>query len=860
MTTASTDATHNDNTRPAGGTVAGSDPDPALSQGVAFLEPGPDAAHGPAHGGDDPGDVRGDAPHPDFVDPLIAAAHSWKVGDVGQRRRKVAALIDDGAMMLHPAFLGWLGYVLNWDDVVKQLPVLKKNGTWHHKGGKKRMRGYTVYYLDLLMPTMVLLQQVLNYRLGIGRTLPTHPTADRPVSMAQGMTDVDGRELVTLLHTYYSDEGLQRTLAGAHKKLKAYRSGKNAWEPLRDLIYSDGVEDGGLWMQTVYAPIGDDGSINFDAAQASLAPADAASRKAVCDDRLDPDGLLAALPLLAPLRKDVLPAADGDPARRVAPMTVKESVGARIGQLKARLSTSGAAYLDELDDDLRELLATMVMPVSLVYAVEDGTGEPADMGAVSLFREIQEHFHGLDHLGHPENEAERLVADKARDALYEAVDEGLFVVADPDTGENGWGQTVTVPWTRELLDVLSGRGDFSALAALGLPANRMGAGVAAATLVYGNGPERAIIGRALGSRSNGGSFDNMLLGRRAALLREMTFPDLESGVNRRVFEPLDGKALFEASPVGWDADVAALVTKVSVPGHTAVERALFDIVVVVAGVEDGLQMVDLGSSGVARGFFRTKAHNALAGTEVLVDPQSGVKRLAKVPAGEQYVRALLEGNLLRAEPTPATVDGVVLDCPTTAQWDEWSQGVGLLEDDGSPVMQTKPAAVVDEHGRLVSVDGVVKTMVVSVPTPVDKTVFDQFSAHQMTKRAKAAYENDGGGMPVTRTLTSAEKVDDALDRFASSLAHVHSLTADLEALGDAGHVLTDEQRRRIEALARDLRNMVSLANVRAVGARLDLVMAQSDMLHAQLVAVDAELADDPDGGEVEPGAGVGDRG
>ncbi|MEV4802323.1 hypothetical protein AB0K18_20095 [Nonomuraea sp. NPDC049421] len=788
--------------------------------------------------------------HEERGDPHIQRAHTWSVADADalrRRRRRVQRIIEDGGMSLHPMFLEWLRYVLNWDEVEKTLPIRRSNGRWHHRAGRKSMSGYTLYYLDLMVPVAVLLQQVLNYRIGIGRNLPKVPTLQRPVSMATGMAASHGSSLVTLLHTYSTAEGLQQTLRDAHQKVKAYREKQHGWTPLRDLIYRDGVEDGGLWMQTVFAQLNPDGSPNLESAQAGLAPADAASRKAVCDDRIDPEGKLAAMPLLAPRRADIYPDASTDPQ---APVTIAESVGMTLGHLKRVLSTSAASYLDELDDDVRERLHTTVMPVRLVYAVEDNRGRPANLDAVALFREIQEHFHGQDHLGHPDAEAERLVADKAREALYAAIDGGHFTVVNADARTNKYGEKVPIEWTHELIAVLAGHGQYSDLASLGLPADRMGAGVAAAMLVYGNGPERAVIGKALGSKRNGGSYNNIMAERRANLLREMTFPDLDSGVNKRVFEPLSARALMDDPPIRWDGDTDALVAKVSSRTATEVERALFDIVTIVAGVENRMSVVDLGSQGTARGFFRPKTFNAVAGMDATVDKERGIKHHVKVPSGEIYIRELLKGRLLWEEPTPEVIAGIQLDAPSTGRWQQWADsGTGLLEEDGTPKMREVVATVLDADGNVCKENGEVKRTLITVPVPVPREVLDSFSTQRMQTRASDAYKLRGGGQAVPRPETIEERVHGALERFVTNLSYLTEVVDTLEEVGQTGHLFSEEHHQRLEGISRDLRNMVNPLTLGALTPRLDALISKNEIARTQAQANDVFETNSEDMGD-----------
>jgi hypothetical protein len=797
-----------------------------------------DTAEDSGDDGDDAGDDGGDGGDGDL---RLTRAHQWSIANGGQAGRRVATvrkLIDLGLMDLHPEHLGFLRYVLNWDDVTKQLPRLGKGGRRLDRGAAQRMGEYRIFCLDLLMPTVVLLQQVMNYRVKLGRSLPVFPDARRPVSAGVGMSAGD-REYVTMQHVYTDDGGLQSTLRDAHIQLREYRTSKHGWAPLRDLILRDGVEDGGLWLQTVYAPLGADGQPELARAHASLAPADAASRKAVCDDTVDPAGLLAALPLLAPRRRDVYGPDTPSPSE---PVDVAAAVGSVLGRVKTALSQSGAEFADELDDETLALLNATVMPVRLVYRVEDGRGRPVTLTAPALFREIQGHFHGLDHLGHPETETERLQADKVREALREAINAGVFT--DRGDGCNSAGQPLAVAWTGELLDVLSYGGDYTALTTLGLPADRLGAAVAGAMLTYGAGPERAIIGKALGSQRNGGAWDNELRDRRQALLRELVFAD-RSDVNRRAFERVDTQTLWQHPPTGWDGDTDTLVDAVAAGTADPVQSALFDMLAVVCAAEYGMALVDLGSAGTARGFASTKARNAVCGVDVKVDKDNGIIRRYRHPAGLGTVKALLGRRLLTELPTPVTVDGVVLDAPTMAQWTAWAAGgVGALDDAGQPLLVSQPATVLTDDGHLQVVDDKVVRQVVDVPVLVPATVLDTFAKQRLTARAIEQYQAGGGGTAQPRPALPYELVDDALGAAATALAQLDSAVSVIETQTGGGYVLDDKQ---VSALMQVSLAVRKLNRSRGVGERLDVIAEQNEQRQAGLAVDDHDGDGDHDG-------------
>ncbi|MFJ2571991.1 hypothetical protein ACIOYT_16500 [Streptomyces halstedii] len=245
----------------------------------------------------------------DDADPILVAVHDWDIADPKKtqtRIKKLKKLIEAGAVHLHPDYLGWAQFILNWAEVDRSLPGYSpKTGRYRDRVRPMRLGEYRVYYLDLLMPTVILVQQLMNYRTRQGRSLRDVPDTFRPVSRSHPLLDGNGAPVVGVMHTYVSTEGLLNELRTASQKVRESRQRERGWDPLRDAVLSDGVEDGGLWLQTVFAPMGDGGAPDWVRAVSTLAPADAASRKAVCDARLDPDGKLAALPVLKPRRSDV---------------------------------------------------------------------------------------------------------------------------------------------------------------------------------------------------------------------------------------------------------------------------------------------------------------------------------------------------------------------------------------------------------------------------------------------------------------------------------------------------------------------------------------------------------------------------
>src|SRR5690606_13978662 len=141
---------------------------------------------------------------------------------------------------------------------------------------------------------------------------------------------------------------------------------------------------------------------------------------------------------------------------------------------------------------------------------------------------------------------------------------------------------------------------------------------AAMMLVFGDGPERAIIGRILKSRPHGGLYSDRLDERRLSLLREWIFGEVP--VNRRAFEQIDAKAVFEAPLHSWNGDTDELVERVQSGLATATEAALFQVLAAGAAGRHGMQIVDIGSAQQARGFASVKAYQALRGRAVRTAP------------------------------------------------------------------------------------------------------------------------------------------------------------------------------------------------------------------------------------------------
>lgn len=316
------------------------------------------------------------------------------------------------------------------------------------------------------------------------------------------------------MHTYVSTDGLLKELQMASQMVKESRQRERGWNPLHDAVLSDGVENGGLWLQKVFAPVGTGGDPDWTRAIGALAPADAASRKAVCDERVDPEGKLAALPLMKPRRSDVFQDPGDNPTEVI---NVAEAVGVQLGRVKSAIS--GADFVDDLPDEARELLHTTVMPVRLAYRVTDSRGREVRLNGPVLFPSIQKHFHGPEHLGHPPAEAERLVADDAYAALRQAIEDGRF-----QTPASPSAPGIPVAWTVALLNAVCVGKPLQALEEeLALPATWQGRVAAAVMLVFGDRPERTVIGRVLKSRPQGGLYNDRLDERRLSPLRGMDF-------------------------------------------------------------------------------------------------------------------------------------------------------------------------------------------------------------------------------------------------------------------------------------------------------------------------------------------------
>ncbi|WP_030274374.1 hypothetical protein [Streptomyces sp. NRRL B-24484] len=794
-----------------------------------------------------------DDDYPDDVDPALAAARDWGVADAPKatrRKKKFQKLIEAGALMLHPDHLEFLAYVQNWAEVERTLPTFSaKSGRYRDRVRPMRLGKYRVYCLDLMLPTIATVQQLMNYRTRQGRSLRDVPDAFRPVSRSHALLDGDGSPVVGVMHTYHSSVGLLNELHKASQQLRESRQRERGWEPLRDAVLSVGVENGGLWLQTVFAPARADGAPDWERAQGALAPADAASRKAVCDSCVDPDGKLATVPVLKPRRSDIYGGTEKDPSGLIS---VPEAVAVHLA--KAKASVASYDFVEDLPDEARELLHTTVMPVRLAYRVTDSRGRDVRLDGPALFRAIQQHFHGPEHLGHPPAEAERLVADDVYAALRRAMEEGAFEAVAPADG-----CPARVAWTPALLDAVCGEGPKDALAEIGLPPTWQGAVAAALMLVFGDGPERAVIGKALKSRPQGGRYGDRLDERRLSLLREWVFGEL--AVNRRAFDQVDAKALFEDPLRAWNGDTGELVERIRTADATVTETALFGVLATVAAARHGMQVVDIGSRQEARGFASVKAYQALRGRLVRTAPTSE-PRLEFLGCGPVYLRALLTDQLLLQDPTPDIVDGIQAQAPTVAGWRTWAAGkTGKLSADGSPVEPRRErAALTDDAGGLLqNSDGTVCYELIDVPQLAPADFLDQFSTQALTRRAKES-EAAAEDLQTGRPLSADERATDALDEAGKLLPALGREIGKLEGIQDEGFVFDAAQRDRLARLALDVRG-AGQPDRTAVGGRIDALVRTAHDREGQFLLVQETVAlgnraaaadlDDEDGGQEE---------
>ena len=788
----------------------------------------------------------------DGADPVLVAARDWGVADpqrANRRKQKFKKLIEAGALLLHPDHLDFLSYVQNWAEVDGTLPTFNKAGRYRDRVRPMRLGEYRVYCLDLILPTITTVQQLMNYRTRQGRSLHDVPDADRPVSRSRALLDPEGSPVVGVMHTYLNPVGLLKELQQASKQVKDARERGHGWEPLRDAVFGVGVENGGLWLQTVFVPTGEGGEPDWARAQGALAPADAASRKAVCDSFVDPDGKLATVPLFKPRRADIFEDTEKDP---FALMSVTEAVAAHLA--KAKASIAGYDFVEDMPDEIRELLHTTVMPVRLAYRVTDARNRDVRLDGPALFRAIQKHFHGPEHLGHPPTEAERLVADDVYAALLEAVEEGAFEAA---AGEDGSRKQLA--WSRALLDAVCGGGPKEALAELGLDPTWQGAAAAALMLVFGDGPERAVIGRVLKSRPQGGQYGDRLDGRRLSLLREWIFGELP--VNRRVFERIDAKALFEDPLMSWTGDTDELVERVRTDEATAAETALFEVLATVAAARHGMQVVDIGSRGSARGFASVKAYQAVRGLPVRTSASTELRHQF-LACGPVYMRALLADRLLLEDPASAIVNGIEAEAPTVAGWRTWATGkTGKLAEDGSPVDPRQERAVMtDKAGHLLqNSDGTVRYDLIDVPQLAPADLLDQFSTQALTRRAKER-ETAAEDTQVGRPLGPEDRATIALDEAVKLLPALGKEIGTLEGIQHEGFVFDAGLRGKLNELALDVRG-AGLSDRTAIAGRIDALVRTAKDQEGQLVLAQDTVTsdswgaaadlDDEDGGEGE---------
>ncbi|MEU7340244.1 hypothetical protein [Streptomyces sp. NPDC007074] len=781
-------------------------------------------------------DALFDDGHPEDVDdadPTLIAVRGWNVPDAKKaktRVNKLRKLIGAGAVHLHPDYLDWTRFILNWAEVDRTLPSYSpKTSRYRDRVRPMRLGEYRVYCLELLMPTVTTVQQLMNYRTRQGRSLRDVPDDLRPVSRSHPLLDGQGVPVVGVTHTYVTAEGLLNELRTASQKVRESRQRERGWDPLHDAVLSDGVENGGLWLQTVFAPLGDDGEPDWTRAVSTLAPADAASRKAVCDSRVDPDGKLAALPLLKPRRSDVFDGTEKDPS---AVVSVSEAVSVQLG--RAKTAVSGIDFVDDLPDEARELLHATVMPVRLAYRVTDSRGRDIRLDGPALFRSIQKHFHGPEHLGHPPAEAERLVADDTYAALRQAIEEGKFETSAAASGP------AAVTWSIPLLDAVCSGEPLDALDELGLPTTWQGRVAAAMMLVFGDGPERAIIGRVLKSRPQGGLYNDRLDERRLSLLREWTFG--ETPVNRRAFEQIEAKEIFENPLRSWNGNTDELVELVRTGQATPTETALFEVLAATAAGRNEMQIVDIGSAQQARGFASVKAYQALRGRLVRTAP--GAEPILEfVQCGPAYMRALLKEQLLLKDPEPSTLGGLTPETPTDEDWKNWSANkIGALNEDGTPVASRLVRAVLTDDSELIKdPDGAVRYRMIDAPSLVPKDFLDQFSTQALTRRAKnrqASAEN----RQQERPLTADERVAEALDAAVKLLPALSSEVGNLEGLQQEGHLFDVSQRNRLNELALDVRG-AGQHDQKAIAGRIDTIVRNARDQESQLVQVQEMIED-----------------
>jgi hypothetical protein len=732
------------------------------------------------------------------VDPRIRTIITASIPSAGQaakRRETVKRLIEDGFVFLDPDHLGFVRYVLNYEDFKAMLPRLAR-GTYRYPVPPIRLSdGTLVYYADAAVPSRFCVQQLANYRTHAARSLTAKVTVRNPVSRPYGV-NFDGVEMAAMRHDYLGADRLEKALRHAHEQVKSERSAQNGWDPLLAAVQADGVTDGGLWMQTIFRAVDEDGAPT-GVTHAALAPTDAASRKATTDHTLDPDGRFAGIPITQATRRQVF---GPDTARPDDLATTAETVMEPINRLKKKLNDlhPRPCDLEDLDDQLRAELNTATIRIRIVIAIRTPDKKLGSMSGPELFIRAQDHFHTDAHLNHTEISSERLRADKVRAALLEA-----YSVGQLEPGAS----SARITWTPQLLAALSNECDYSVLPSIGLPATRVGAAIAAYRLVTGDGPERHVIGRALGSRRNGGAYDNVLPKKRTALLRELVYPD-KVRMNGRVFENIEISAAFAKPQATFDGDLVGLLNRYFDGTATDWERGLFDTLCVVRALEMEIPVVDLGSQGSARGWLRTKVSNAVHGARVLVDKEDGVYVDVAVPAGRVYVRALFTGTLLTREPVALNIETGTLPHPTTTQWQEWSTGIGSLDDAGRPVLRTRPAVIVDQDDNpIFDKDGYPATTAVEVPTPTATSPFDDFSNARLKARGQKLYAQEQGASvatPSTQELfaKAADDIDDAWQKMQQAFDHVHDLVADGLALNAEQCSQLQDQLRAIRTSLR----------------------------------------------------------
>ncbi|MFJ2571990.1 hypothetical protein ACIOYT_16495 [Streptomyces halstedii] len=492
-------------------------------------------------------------------------------------------------------------------------------------------------------------------------------------------------------------------------------------------------------------------------------------------------------------------------------VSVAEAVSIQLGKVKA--AVSGIDFIEDLPDEIRELLHASVMPVRLAYRVTDSRGRDVRLDGPALFRGIQKHFHGPEHLGHLPAEAERLVADEVYAALRQAIEGGEFetVVATP-------GSHMPVKWSLSLLDAVCSGEPLHALAELGLPTTWQGRIAAAMMLVFGDGPERAVTGRVLKSRPHGGLYSDRLDEHRLSLLREWIFGEIP--VNRRAFEQIEAKAVFEAPVRSWNGDTDELVERVQSGLATATETALFQVLAAGAAGRHGMQIVDIGSAQQARGFASVKAYQALRGRAVRTAP--GAESTHEfVSCGPVYMRALLNDQLLLKDPESSIIGGVTLEAPTDRDWCSWATNkIGALNEDGSPAEPRMVRAAVIDHGQLMlNADGTVLYHMIEVPQLVPDNFLDQFSTQALTRRARDR-QASAEGQQQARPLTNDERVAESLDAAVKLLPALSGEVGELEGIQREGHLFSASQRARLTELALDVRG-AGQHDQKAIAGRID---------------------------------------